>query len=80
MSESIDDFKVKIQYASLRVCQVKLSPAMVVAHEKIISKHCDMYPFWKSDLKAFNIEKESYGWSADEHTLQDKNSVVRIQR
>ena len=53
---------------------------MVVAHEKIISKHCDMYPFWKSDLKAFNIEKESYGWSADEHTLQDKNSVVRIQR
>ena len=23
-----------------------------------------MYPFWKSDLKAFNIEKGSYGWSA----------------
>ena len=25
-----------------------------------------MYPFWKSDLKAFNIEKGSFGWSADD--------------
>ena len=25
-----------------------------------------MYPFWRSDLKAFNLEKGSYGWSADD--------------
>ena len=66
MAETIDDYKVEIQYASLRVCQVKLSPAMVVAHEKRIPKQCAVYPFWKSDLKAFNIEKGSYGWSADD--------------
>ena len=39
---------------------------MVVAHEKRTSKHCVAYPFWKSNLKAFNIEKGSYGWSADD--------------
>ena len=59
MAESADDYKVEIQYSSLRVCQMKLSPAMVVAHEKRISKHCAVYPFWKSDLKAFNVEKGS---------------------
>ena len=36
MAETTNGYKVEIQYASLRVCQVKLSPAMVVAHEKRI--------------------------------------------
>ena len=66
MTESADNYKVQIQYISLRACQVKLSPAMVGEHKKRISKHCAVYPFWKSDLKAFNIEKGSYGWSADD--------------
>ena len=66
MAESAGYYKVKIQYASLRVCQVKVSRAMVVAHKKRIFKHYAMYPFWKSILKAFNIEKESYRWSAED--------------
>ena len=44
----------------------EVSPAMVVAHEERMSKHCAVYPFWKLDLKASNIEKGSYGWSADD--------------
>ena len=34
MAETTDYYKVEIQYASFRVCQVKLSPAVVVTHQK----------------------------------------------
>ena len=57
---------IEIQCPSLRVYQVKLSPAMVVAHEKRISKQFAVYLFWKSDLKAFNIDKGNYGCSAND--------------
>ena len=50
----------------LRVCQVKLNPSILLDHEKSIAQKPAVYPFWKSDVKAFNIEKGSYSWSADD--------------
>ena len=78
MAETNDEYKVEIQYALLRVCQVKLNPTIVVTHEKSISQKPAVYPFWKSDIKAFNIEKGSYSWSADDVYHGNIPSEIRV--
>ena len=66
MADKKTGYKVEIVDAALRVCQIKLNPPIVVQHEQTIAQKPVVYPFWKSDLKAFNIEKGSYNWSADD--------------
>ena len=78
MAETQGVYKVEIMDAALRVCQVKLNPVLVVEHEKAIAQKPALYPFWKSDLKAFNIEKGSYSWSADDVYHGNIPSEIRL--
>ena len=78
MAKTNDEYKVEIQYALLRVCQVKLNPTIEVTHKKSMSQKQAVYPFWKSDIKAFNIEKGSYSWSADNVYHGNIPSEIRV--
>ena len=73
-----DEYKIEIQYALLRVCQIKLNLTIMVAHEKSILQKQAVYPFWKSDIKAFNVEKGSYIWPADDVYHRNIPSEIRV--
>ena len=66
MTDGPGNYKVKITAAVLKVCQSKLNPSLIALHEKLISSRPAIYHFWRSDIKAFNIDKGSYTWSADD--------------
>jgi hypothetical protein len=54
-SEEKPDFKVKIQEATLKICQLTVNPQIMLAHEKALSHSPAIYPFLRSDIKTFTM-------------------------
>lgn len=63
-------FTVEILDASLSIPFVKIHPGLITEHDKMIRKSPAVYPFIKSDIKAFNIPVNSYSWTG-ENIFQD---------
>ena len=53
-------YKLEIVDSVLKICQVKLRPEVLKAQNEILTSKPAMYPFWKSDVKTFNIHKGDY--------------------
>lgn len=63
-------YSVHISDASLSIPFVKIHPGLITQHNEMISKSPAIYPFERSDIKAFNIPINSYSWSM-ENLFQD---------
>ena len=61
-----EHYRVEITDALLRVCQVKLHPEIILAHESGLARNPAVYPFWRSDIKIFTIDRGSYTWNIDD--------------
>jgi len=55
----------KITDATLNVCMVEVSPAILVGHAAALKESPALYPFHQSDFKAFSIPKGQYEHSID---------------
>ena len=60
MSVGDKKYKIIITEAILKVCHVSLNPNVVVAHNEAIQISPAIYPFWRSDIKTFNVSSGSY--------------------
>lgn len=60
------DYKVHIVDAKLKLKHIKLTPGAFIGHQEAISKSDALYPFYRSDLKTFNIPAGQYSFSADD--------------
>lgn len=60
------DYKVHIVDAKLKLKHIKLTPGAFIGHQEAISKSDALYPFYRSDLKTFNIPSGQYSFSADD--------------
>ena len=58
--------KLTIEEIYLNVCKVSVSPEVMMAHHSALKSTDAKYPFQRTDIRAFNIAKHSYG-----DTLQD---------
>lgn len=54
------DYKVHIVDAKLKSKHIKLTPGAFIGHQEAISKSDALYPFYRSDLKTFNIPAGQY--------------------
>nr|XP_039261897.1 uncharacterized protein F54H12.2-like [Styela clava] len=63
------NFKIKIQDATMIVRQVKLSPAVMYAHIKAISKGLCKYPIRRCELKTYSIAAGNLTFSQENLTL-----------
>ena len=55
-----------IEECKLLVCKVNVDPEVVVLHSELLQKTPALYPFQRTDLRTFNVNKGSY-----ETTLED---------
>ena len=55
-----EQYTVEITDAILKVCHLKLNPAVILAHNEQIKKTPGIYPYWRSEVKAFSIPSGSY--------------------
>lgn len=69
-SRTSKHYSVQISDASLSIPFVKIHPGLITQHNEMISKSPAIYPFERSDIKAFNIPINSYSWSM-ENIFQD---------
>lgn len=60
------DFKVNIVDAKLKLKHIKLTPGAFIGHQEAISQRDALYPFYRSDVKTFNIPTGQYSFSADD--------------
>ena len=60
MSVGDKKYKIIITEAILKVCHVSLNPNVTVAHNEAIQISPAIYPFWRSDIKSFNVSSGSY--------------------
>ena len=58
-------YKLVITNAILKVCQVSVHPAMILAHDQALSRSPAVYPFWRSDVKSFTISPGSQTFMID---------------
>ena len=66
MSTHTDTYTVDIIDAKLKVCTVKVSPNIVVSHNAALSRSPALYPFHKSEIKAYSIPTGLLTWSIDD--------------
>ena len=59
------EYKLVITNAILKVCQVTVHPAMILAHDKTLSETPAVYPFWSSNVKSFTISPGSQTFMID---------------
>jgi hypothetical protein len=59
------NYYFKINDAILNVCEVEVSPAILVGHAAALNQSPALYPYMQSDFKAFNIPKGQYEYSID---------------
>ena len=66
MSEDNKRYRVEVTEAVLRVCYVKLNPAVLLAHNDTLQKQEALYPYKKSDVKCFGVPQGQYSVSIDD--------------
>ena len=65
MSGDDKRYRVEVTKAVLKVCLVKLNPAVLLAHNETLQKQDALYPYRKSDIKCFGVPKGQYSVSID---------------
>ena len=66
MSDADDaNYKVVIMDAILKVCQVTVSPEVVMGHNEILKNTTAKYPFWRSEMKNYSISAGQYYFNWD---------------
>ena len=63
--EDAGKYKFEITDAVLIVLHKTMSPAIMLAHADTLKEKNALYPYMRSDVKAFNLPTGSYTWSAD---------------
>ncbi|XP_063979069.1 uncharacterized protein F54H12.2-like [Diachasmimorpha longicaudata] len=69
MDDSVLNFKVHIEEASLIVCRVKLSPGLSIAHAKTLAKTTAKYPLTRVEVKSFVLHRRIMGETIDNAIL-----------
>ena len=59
-------YRVEVTEAILKVCYVKLNPAVLLAHNESLQKQEALYPYVKSDLKCFGVPQGQYAISVED--------------
>lgn len=59
-------YKINIVDAKLKLKHIKLSPGAFIGHQEALTKVNALYPYYRSDLKTFNINAGQYSFSADD--------------
>lgn len=62
----LGQFSFEIGQATLKVCQAKLNPGVVISHAEQLKKSPALYPYMKSDVRSFNIQSGSFDWGMDD--------------
>ena len=65
MSPENKGYRVEVTEAILKVCYVKLNPAVILAYNESLQKREALYPYVKSDLKCFGVPQGQYAISVD---------------
>ena len=58
-------YQIRIEDAFLRLVKLKISPAILVSHSKVLKDVTAKYPFVKTDLKVANIIAGQNAFSLD---------------
>ena len=66
MSGDNKRYRVEVTEAVLKVCYVKLNPAVLLAHNDTLQKQDALYPYRKSDVKCFGVPQGQYSVSIDD--------------
>ena len=59
-------YKVKLLEVLILACQVTVSPEVITAHNQTLTKHMALYPFVRTELKAYAIPQGSYSFTASD--------------
>lgn len=73
-------FTLNITKAVLSLPFIRVHPALIVAHNKMLENQPAVYPFIRSDIKAYNVASDSHSWSV-ENIFQDnipKSLVIAL--
>ena len=71
------DYKVVLQDVIFKVCMVTVSPEVIMAHAATLIKSPALYPYVRTELKAFAVPKGSYQATIDDLYLGNiPNRVV----
>ena len=68
--ETDEKYKFEITDAVLKVAQNNMSATLLAGHDEALKSSNALYPFTRSDIKAFSIPAGSYTWSID-NVFQD---------
>lgn len=66
MSGDNNRYRVEVTEAILKVCYVKLNPAVLLAHNETLQKQEALYPYRKSDVKCFGVPQGQYSVSIED--------------
>ena len=59
-------YKVELTEVVFKACQVTVAPEILAAHNTALSKHMALYPFVRTELKAFAIPQGSYSFASSD--------------
>jgi hypothetical protein len=60
-----ENYKAKITDAALRMPVYIMSPGVLLGHADALKENNALYPFMRSEVKAFNIAQGSHTWTMD---------------
>ena len=78
MSNDIENYVIDITDATLRVCYIQPSNALIVGHSEALERSPAIYPFNKSTLKSFTVPSGLQNWSIDSLFSDNIPSVLYI--
>ena len=64
--EENPSYKIKIMDATLKVCKVTPTPALLIGHGNALKESNALYPYQKTQLKTFNIPSGQYNFLLDD--------------
>lgn len=59
-------YQSEITEVYLKVCQVKLNPKVMIAHDEALNLGDAIYEYWRSNIKTFTVAKGTYAFSTDD--------------
>ena len=74
------EYKYVIKDIFLKICHVSLNPKMKLAQEKTFEQHMAQYPYWKSDIKTYDISQGSHSWLQEDcfHNMVPYKVIVGL--
>lgn len=66
MNEENPAFKLQVMDATLRVCKVTPTPALLLGHGNALRENNALYPYQKTQVKTFNITRGQYDFLLDD--------------